>query len=77
MNEERAYSRLMKVKLNGATLLKITHSAYSLNLPQLPLASRNVISLVEICVCPKEIVMSFDFNIGSLSPLFLHPTSVS
>lgn len=77
-NEERAYYRLMKVKLNGAILLKqLIYSAYLLNLPQLPFASRNAICLVEICVCPKEIVMSFDFNIGSLSPLFLHLTSVS
>ena len=76
MNEERAYSRLMKVKVNGATLLKpLTHCAYSLSLPQLPFASCSAISLVEICVCPKEAVMSF--NIGSLSPLFLYPTSVS
>lgn len=61
----------MKVKLNGAILLKpLTCSAYSLNLPQLPFASCNAVSLVEVCVCPEEIVMSFDFNIGSLSPLF-------
>lgn len=78
MNEERAYSRLMKVKLNGAVLFKqLTHSAYSLNLPPLPFASCNAISLIEICVGPKEIVTSFDFNIGSLAPLFLHSTSVS
>lgn len=67
----------MKVKLNGAILLKqLTHSAYSLNLPQLPFASCNAVSHVEICVCPKEIAVCFDFNIGSLSPLFLCLTSV-